>query len=362
MAEVRTHSSGWVRGVVDLFASQGVDTAWLLREAGIDPARLAVPHRRFALAEVDRLWTLALASTGHTTLGLDRPLARRCIHFELAAQAMGSSRDLGSGLVLLSEYLTLIDDAASFRIQGERGDRWLVFDHDSEGGSPRQRVEFMMLALHLLCQYVTRHRVRLAVAEFVFPEPADLHPHRMAFHCPLRFAQPANRIRVGKEDLALPVFGSGESIFTMQDRVIEDRLTRLGGARTTYRASEEMVRRLHLGQPRRQELARSLGLTESEFERRLRAEGHSFDQLLDGIRKDLAEQYLRQPGYEPQQVANLLGWEKAAQLTNACKRWFGVDTSEFDRLAAQKKPRRAEADASTVPSETVPMSQATSLR
>jgi AraC-like DNA-binding protein len=363
MAELRTHSSGWLRGVIDVFAAQGVDTARLLHEAGIAPARLAAAHERFALEEVDRLWTLALAATHQANLGLDRPLARRYIHFELAAQAVSSSRDLGSGLVVLSQYLTLIGDAASFSIQGERGDRWLVFDQNG-GGSPRQRVEFMMLALHLLCQYVTRHRVRLAAAEFIFPEPADIHPYRMAFHCPLRFAQPANRIRVVKEDLALPVVSSGESLHVMQDRVIEDRLTQMAGARTSYRASEELVRRLHLGQPRRQDVARSLGLTENEFGRRLRSEGHSFEQLLDGIRKDLAAQYLHQPGYEPQQVANLLGWEKAAQLTSACKRWFGVDTSEFDRVVAapRKEPGRADADASTAASETVPMSQTTSVR
>ncbi|WP_158513953.1 AraC family transcriptional regulator [Ramlibacter tataouinensis] len=341
MAEVATHSSAWVRGVLSLFATQGAETAWLLHEAGIDPARLAAAHGRFAIEDVDRLWTLALARTGQATLGLDRPLARRHIYFDLAVRAMWSSRDLDSALAVLSQYLALIHDAAAFRMVPERGGHWLVFDDAGAGPSPRQRIEFMMLALHLLCQHVTRHRVRLLAADFVFPEPADLHPYRMAFHCPLRFGQAANRLLVGKEDLALPVAGQGESLFAVQDRVIEDRLARLAGARTTYRASEEIVRRLHLGEPRRADLARSLGLTDRALASTLRAEGHTFEQLLDDVRKDLAAQYLGLPGYETAQVANLLGWETAAQLAGACKRWFGAGTDELPRsMAARGKSLR----------------------
>ena len=54
MADVPSHSSAWVRGVVHLFASQGVDSGWLLREAGIEPERLKHSHERFKLSEVDR--------------------------------------------------------------------------------------------------------------------------------------------------------------------------------------------------------------------------------------------------------------------------------------------------------------------
>jgi len=359
MAEPATHSCAWMRGMVDLFASQGVDAARLLNEAGIDSRRLHNAHERFTIAELDRLWALALARTGQVTLGLDVELASRHIHFELAARAMWSSPDLGSGLAMLSEYLALINDAAAFRVESGRGSRWLVFTHGGTPDSPRQRVEFMVLALQLLCQKVTRRRVQLLAAEFASPPPADLHAYRMAFQCPLRFGQADNRVCIGKEYLALPIAGDGESLFAVQDRVIEDRLARLGDARTTYRASEEIVRRLHLGEPSRHALARSLGLPGAEFERKLRAEGHSFEQLLDSVRKDLAAHYLRQPGYEPEQIANLLGWETAAQLTTACKRWFGINTDELGFRPPATRPPTAESAPSTPVSETQPVSQTT---
>jgi AraC-like DNA-binding protein len=307
-----------------------VDPDWLLRAAAVDPERLKHAHERFTLREFDRMWNLAVGRTGQVNLGLDRALARRHIDFNIAAQAMWSSHDLAAGLAVLQKYLHLIHDASSFHMVADRGDRWLVLEHGADGSSPRQRVEFTMFGILLLCHSVTHHQVRPLVIEFVFTEPSSLHPYRMAFHCPLRFGQAANRMKLSRDDLALRVTGRhGESLFAIQEHVIEDRLERFGRARTSYRASEEIVRRLHLGELRREDVARSLGMTDVAFDRRLRSEGHNFDELLDGVRRELAEHYLHQEGYTPTRVANLLGWETPAQLAAACKRWFGMPTAQY---------------------------------
>jgi AraC-like DNA-binding protein len=329
MAEVPSHSSAWVRSVVHMFAAQGVDTASLLAEAGVNPDCLKHVHERVPLAAFDRLWTIAVQRTGNVNLGLDRTLARRYIDFNIAAQAMWSSPDLASGLKVLSQYLELIHDATMFALVSERGDRWLVLEHGADGSSPRQRVEFTMFSLLLLCQSVTHRQLRPLSVDFVFDEPADLHPYRMAFHCPLRFGQPKNRMKFSNDGLALPVMGEGESLFAIQDHVIEARLARSGRGITAYRAAEEMIRHLHLGEPKRERVAVKLGLTDVAFDRKLKSEGHSFEQLLDNVRRELAEHYLKQPGYTTVRVANLLGWESTTPLTVACKRWFGVNLADF---------------------------------
>ena len=329
MGEVPTHSSAWVRGVVQLFASHGVDPVALLRDAGVDGERLKHAHERFTVAEFDRLWALAAQRGGHVTLGLDRAGAKRHLDFQVGTQSMWSSPDLGSGLKVLSQYLELIHDGSMFSLVPDRGDRWITLAEAPDPAMSRARVEFNVFALLLMCQAATRHPIRPLVAEFVFPEPADLHPYRMAFHSPLRFGQPRNRMKLGQDDLALPVIGDGESLFAIQDHVIEARLARSGSGLTTYRAAEEMIRHLHLGEPKREALARRLGMSDVAFDRRLRSEGNSFEQLLESVRRELAEWYLKQHGYTPLRIANLLGWESAASLTAACKRWFGVGTTQY---------------------------------
>lgn len=112
-------------------------------------------------------WRLAVERTGNATLGLDRPLARRHIDFNIGAQAMWSSHDLGDGLKVLSQYMALIHDAATFALVPDRADRRLVLEHGGSEGNPRQRVEFTMFAFLLLCQAVTHRQLRPLVAEIV---------------------------------------------------------------------------------------------------------------------------------------------------------------------------------------------------
>lgn len=330
-------SSAWVRAVVQLFASQGVDPGWLLEETGLDPARLKQRHERFGTEDINRLWELAVARSGQASLGLDSQLARRFINLDIAAEAMWPSPSLLAGLGSLSRYVLLIGDSASFTLEPERADCWLVLVNGADGRSPRQRVEFGMLALLLLCQRVTRRPLRPLSVDFIFSEPADFHPYRMAFQCPLRFGQPTNRMRLGRDDLALPIESATESLFALHERLIEDRLARLGKARTSYRASEEIIRRLHLGEPQRPDVARRLGLTDAALEQRLRTEGNSFEDLLDGVRRQLAEHYLSQGAHKLGRIAGLLGWNTASPFSAACKRWFGL-------APAQYRQRRALAD------------------
>lgn len=333
-----TSSSAWLRGVVQMFASQGVDAARLFEQAGIDIARLHQPHMRFDPAEVGRLWALAVAASGNTTLGIDRQLAARYINFEFATQAMWPSHALQGGLESLARYLHLTGDFASFTIEPQLGGTWLALEHGKDPATPRQRIEFGLLVLLTLCRRVTRKPLRPLAAEFAHPDPGDYHPYRMAFACPLRFGQAANRLLLSEEDMALPLATSEPSPFAAQERVMEERLARLGRARHSWRVSEELIRRLHLGEPRASQIARSLSLSEAALHQRLRAEGTSFERLLEEVRHDLATHYLREPAYPLAQLPALLGFATAsAPFEAACKRWFGLAPAACRQLLAAER-------------------------
>jgi AraC-like DNA-binding protein len=327
-------SSIWLRGLVDLFASQGIEPAQLFAGAGLDLERLSNRHARFTTGEVSRLWEAGVAGTGQPNLGLDRELVRRHLNFQFAARAMSSSPTLLAGLQALAHYLALIRDSTAFALEPHRGDYWVDLAGWAEGGMPRQRVEFGLMCFLLLSQQVTRRPVRALAVEFTFPGPQDYHPYRMAFQCPIRFGCPHNRMRLPRDDLALPIVGTAESLHDLHERVMESRLARLGTARTSYRASEEIVRCLHLGEPARAQVARRLHLADAVLEQRLRTEGNPFAALLDEVRRELAAHYLAQPGLELERVARLLGWDGVPELAAASRRWWGVPPAQYRRRRA----------------------------
>jgi AraC-like DNA-binding protein len=338
MTAAISSSATWLRSVVQLFASQGVDPPSLFNAAGVDLDRLKLPHERFLVAEVNRIWEAAVRMSGQVNLGLDLQQVKRHMKLDIASQAMWSGPRLVDGLEGLSHYLILTHDTAGFSVTPERGDSWLTLVHGTSPEVPRQRVEFGMLVLLMLCQKVTRHALRPIGVEFMFPEPADYHPYRMAFQAPLRFGQPANRMKIAKDDLQRPLVRPTDSLFAVHDKVMESRLTRYGAARTSYRASEEIIRRLHMGEPQRQEIALSLGMSESAMEKQLRSEGNPYEELLEGVRKELATHYLAQNGLALTRIISLLGWDLPAQFTEACKRWFGVAPPQARQRLADSGP------------------------
>ncbi|MBC7604690.1 MAG: AraC family transcriptional regulator [Ramlibacter sp.] len=330
-----TSSNAWVASIVRMFASQGVDAAELFSLAELDIERLTRPNERFSARAVNRLWRVAVHRTGNVNLGLDRALARRYLRFEIASQPMMSGATLIDSLEGLAKYLALINDSAAFTIKRGRTNCWLELNHGGNTRTPRQRIEFGMLALLMLCQKVAHHPIRPVGVEFTFGEPGDFHPYRMAFQGPLRFGQPMCRISFSTEDMTRPVEHHTESLFALHDKLIEDRLERMADARTSYRASEELIRRLHLGVPNRAEVARSVGLPERELEKRLRVEGQSFEQLLDDVRKELAEHYLAVGALPLTQITRLLAWDLPGEFSAASKRWFGMPPAQYrQRLAA----------------------------
>jgi AraC-like DNA-binding protein len=73
-------------------------------------------------------------------------------------------------------------------------------------------------------------------------------------------------------------------------------------------------------------VARELGLSRQTLYRRLKAEGVTFEQLLDGLRRRLALRLMRE-GLSVKEAAYRLGFSDPAAFSRAFKRWTGSSPS-----------------------------------
>ena len=71
-------------------------------------------------------------------------------------------------------------------------------------------------------------------------------------------------------------------------------------------------------------IASQLGLSRQSLFRRLRAEGVTFEQVLDGLRHTLALRYLNGEGLSVKETAFRLGFSEPASFSRAFKRWTGT--------------------------------------
>jgi len=336
----RTSSTSWVRGVVEMFRSQGLDVQTLLREAGLDSAVLDDPHGRYSIDEVSVLWERAVAQSGNATLGLSRELALTYGNLGLVRYAMMACPTLLGALERLVRYMNVVSNAATFALTEGPDGYWFELGH--QGGErpvPRQRVEFGMLTVLTSCSWFTGRELVAQTVEFIYPPPDDPRAHLQAYGCPVRFAQPANRALLHRDDLARPLSARDTAMQVLHERLVQDELERLEGSRISDQVRRVLLARPLNPPPRREQVAAALSLSDRTLQRRLQSESTSFQRLLDDTRRELAQQYLRTPAHSLKRVADLLGFEDQSNLHRACRRWFALSPGQVrSSLCAQVAP------------------------
>jgi AraC-like DNA-binding protein len=77
------------------------------------------------------------------------------------------------------------------------------------------------------------------------------------------------------------------------------------------------------GTIRMEKVASAMRCSRQTLYRRLKAEGVTFEQLLDNLRRRLALRLVREPGLSVKEIAYRLGFSEPAAFSRAFKRWTG---------------------------------------
>ena len=115
-----------------------------------------------------------------------------------------------------------------------------------------------MLTLLTLCDWLTRRDLTPLAVELVTPAPADDTRHRAAFGVPPRFGQPVNRFLMAEADLLQPIPTHNPSLWALHEQLVEAELGQLGSlgqSLVSAKVRTEISRMLHLGEPRREDVA-----------------------------------------------------------------------------------------------------------
>jgi AraC-like DNA-binding protein len=329
----RTTSSAWIQGIVDMLADVGLDVDAVLAEAGVDPALLANPDNRAPTELVSRLWRAAAGHSGNPAIGLLSPHVPKPGNFDIVGYAMLSSPSLRIAIENFARHLRLVSDAAS--IQLDFKDASITLHLRLFGGRepiPRQRMEFDLLTLLTFCRWVAGKAIKPLGLYLVWPAPADVAPFENAFQCPLHFEADFNGVEFTRADFDAKLPGFNPGLAGVHENLVQQRLVALDRAGVSLKIREEITRRLVGGEPRREEIARALHLSDRTLTRRLSDEGTSFQKLLDETRCDLAQNYLSRPNMTLAEVAYLLGFADQSAFFRACKRWFDSSPGQYRAL------------------------------
>jgi AraC-like DNA-binding protein len=71
-------------------------------------------------------------------------------------------------------------------------------------------------------------------------------------------------------------------------------------------------------------IAQQLQLPERTLQRRLQTAGLTFEEIVDRVRRQRAQEYLSRTVIPLRQISTLLGYTEQSTFIRACRRWFGV--------------------------------------
>ena len=86
---------------------------------------------------------------------------------------------------------------------------------------------------------------------------------------------------------------------------------------------------LHTGNTSMDAIASKLGLGRQTLFRKLKAEGTTFEKVLDELRHQMALNYLGGKKVSVNETAYLVGFSEPAAFSRAFKRWTGTAPREF---------------------------------
>lgn len=313
-----------------MLTGQGLDAAALFAEVDLSIADLDDCDHRWPTEALSRLWVLAAERSGNPDIGLAKRDAPRPDHYGVAGYAMMSSPDLKTGLARLIRYMCLVSDAVTITLEPGQGGHWVRTDvFGGECPIPRQRYDYGVVNLLNLCRWMLDRRLTPLATRFTHPVPLSIAAYNEAFQSPLEFDAPFNGFLVSDQDLACKLTTSAPELIAIHDRIADEALERLVRNDTTHRARSAIAKLLPDGSPLRSAIAAELGLSDRTFQRRLADEGISFSDLVDDVRRELAQRYLADSRMTITDIGYLLGYADQSTFFRASNRWFGESPGEY---------------------------------
>jgi AraC-like DNA-binding protein len=320
MSVVRgTGLSGYPRLVTEL----GGDPAELLRAAGIRPQdagehEVFIPYRSLILA-------IETAGAATATPDFGRRLALRQ-GIEILGPLGVAAR---TAATVVETFLAAYSPAISARIapSANEGQSFYAFDVLIERPPPHPQTTELSLGVSLQVLRFLLGAQYAPLSVHLPHEPLTPTAGYLAyFGCRPRFTQPTAGFTFRTADLACPL---------NQDELAHQAVVQyLTGITTHQPGMAQSVRRmvrqlLPTGTASLELIAAQFNLHPRALHRRLCAEKTTFAELIDGVRRETAEHYLRDTDISLSHLTRELGYAEQSVLSRSCRRWFGCGPSRY---------------------------------
>lgn len=304
--------------------------AGLLAGTTLTPAALSSLDREVGAEDQYAIIRNALALSGDPAFGLHWG---RCLYYNAhgaLGQLMVCSPTLADGLQAASRFADLRGRFVA--MTQVRDERWLIVH--VQPLLPLDAVglffmEALLASTQRNIESITGRRFDDGEFLLGWPAPAHAERYRDYLHSPCRFGEAGTCIRIPVALAETPNPCSDADGYRDALRRCEQISAALR-QRDSWQQRVSALLAAHPGQLwTQQEVADHFGVSSRSLIRHLKAEGTSYQVVLDALLGSQARELLASPRYTVEAVALTLGYHDVSAFRRAFRRWFGMSPAEY---------------------------------
>ena len=320
-----------VRSARNLIAAapSRIDSRKLCEAVGLDVSRLNDPNGRLPIRQLIALYETAARMTNDSDFGLHVGMRTSLRAFGLLGYVVMNSATVGLAFKRLVRYLPIWTDGASFSLCREGPAVHLTWQYMDAGTAEcRQDCEMTLLTAIKVSQLLGGIQPR--EVRFQHSRPKNDSELRRLFRAPVHFRMGTNeaifdgpalstQVRYADPELCDLLIGNAEVMLAAAPSKL-DLIDRVRGA---------VRQSVNGGEMGLVPVSRAMGIGTRTLQRKLKAYGTSFRELLTEVRRELAEQHLRDPEMSIAEIADRLGYSHPSEFHRAFRGSNGVAPSQY---------------------------------
>jgi AraC-like DNA-binding protein len=305
----------------------GLSTETLKRNANLTEKQLSNPEARASSMQFHQLWQSIEQLSDTPDIGLKIGRNLRFGHWGLIEYISLNASNFSQVMEIVVKYWRLItEDKKDINLRVVDNNH-VALSFLGDKSIPAIVYQADMVYLDRVLKLIFGPDVQPVEFWFYHARDENLNESdfRSVLNAPLRFDQSTNAVILSQEQIERPI-NQDSALMTVLIEQAEKRLKALDKQLST---TSRVTALIESGLSKLSEVAEKLHLGERTLQRRLGKEGYAFNDLLNQVQKNKAQQYLVDNTLSIKEISFLMGFQDERGFYSAVKRWFSLSPTDY---------------------------------
>lgn len=330
-SEITVNASS-ARSLSGYLLKKGCAKQALEKKTGLQLDELDQPDHRIPLSTFHALWDTAESFTKDPAIGLHIGENSNTDEMGVVGHIFFNNVTLGDALTQFERLYSLVN--AGMRVEFYVDDDFAYLNYHCESPEyySRANMDRTMAISVARARSLIHATLKMEYVAFAHPEPGYADEYHRIFQCPVKFDQPYCSIVFKKQFLEFELPKRNPYLHQVLTRHVETLLNKIRPKKSLSDQVKQIAsKQLPKGDVDAEKIAAKLCMSRHTLYRKLKSEGHAFQELVESVRKEKAIRYIKENRYSLSEIAFLLGFSELSAFSRAFKRWTGTSPAKYEK-------------------------------